>query len=50
MQLPVKYGERIGRRSFSAIARAVAGHAVKSGMTVIVRWGAIAGFVMQTWQ
>lgn len=45
MQLPVIYAERIKRRSGNATARIAAGHTVKSGMTVIARWGAIAGFV-----
>ena len=39
------YAERIRRRSFDMTARISAGHAVKSGMTVIVRWGAIAVLV-----
>lgn len=45
MQLPMKYAERIKRRSFDMIAHIFAGHTVKSGMTVIVRWGAIVCFL-----
>ncbi len=41
----MKYDERVKRRSYGMAARAVTGHTVKSGMTVIARWGAIAGFV-----
>lgn len=44
MQLPVKHAERTKRRSDSGTVSAAAGHIVKSGMTVIVRWGAIAVF------
>ena len=46
----MKYVERIKRRSFDMIAHVFAGHAVNSGMTVIVRWGAIVCFIKQTRQ
>lgn len=38
----MKRDERIRRRSSDMTAHIFAGHTVKSGMTVIVRWGAIA--------
>lgn len=41
----MKYDERVKRRSYGIAVCAAAGHIVKSGMTVIARWGAIAGFV-----
>lgn len=39
------YAERIKRRSGNVTVHITAGHIVKNGMTVIVRWGAIAVFV-----
>ena len=40
--MPWKRGERIKRRSSNTAVRIPAGHTVNSGMTVTVRWGAIA--------
>lgn len=46
MQLSLMYTERTQCRSLNIIADIHSGHIVNSGMTVIVRWGAIAVFVI----
>ena len=46
MQLSLMYTERTQCRSLNIIANIHSVHIVNSGMTVIVRWGAIAVFVI----
>ncbi len=46
MQLSLMYTERTQCRSLNIIADIHSGHIVNSGMTVIVRWGAITLFLL----